>query len=92
MSQRDSQASWGIRLAAVAATLLVVVVVFAVKFSANGNEMQAVIRAAIPVAGGLAAAFLVGLVKKFAIGRIRWSVYLYTLLAIAAYLVVVEFL
>lgn len=92
MSSDNKGASWGIRLVAVAATLLVVVVVFAVKFSAHGNEMKAVFAAGLPVAGGLVAAFLVGLVKRFSVGGGRWSAYLYVLIAVALYLVVIEFI
>ncbi len=92
MSDNNTGASWGTRLAAVAVTLLSVVVVFAVKFSANGNEMKAVMSAALPIGAGVLAAFVVGLIGRFAIGRVRWKVYLYVLIAVAVYLVVVEFL
>lgn len=88
MAEQKAKAGWGIRLAAVAVTLLAVVVVFAVKFSSHGNEMKAVITAGLPVAGGIVAAYLSGLVKRFA--ALRWHVYLYVLLAIAGYLIVVE--
>lgn len=88
MAEQQAKASWGVRLAAVAATLLGVVVVFAVKFSAHGNEMKAVTAAALPVAGGIVAAFLIGLIKRFA--GAKWHAYVYVLLAIAAYLIIVE--
>lgn len=91
-SSSNAAASWGLRLSAVAFTLLVVVAVFAVRFSRNGNEMQAVMSAAIPVVGGLVASFLVGLIGKFSAGVYRWRVYLYVLLAVALYLIVSAFL
>ncbi len=86
------RAGWGIRLAAVAATLLFIVVVFAVKFSAHGNETRAVMAAAMPVAAGVVAAFLVGLIKKLAASGWRWRAYLYVLVATSLYLIVVEFI
>ncbi len=88
----NTAASWGLRLSAVAFTLLVVVAVFAVRFSRNGNEMQAVMSAALPVVGGLVAAFLFGLIGKFSASAYRWRIYLYALLAIALYLIVSAFL
>ena len=91
-SSSNTAASWGLRLSAVAFTLLVVVVVFAVRFSSNGKEMQAIMSAAIPVFGGLAASFLVGLIGKFSASVYRWRVYLYVLLAIALYLIISAFL
>ena len=92
MSEKESKASWGLRLAAIVATLLAVVVVFAVKFGNHGNEMRAAFSAGMPIAGGLLAAFLFGLIKKLATPHLRWSAYLYVLVAIVLYLVVVEFI
>lgn len=91
-SSTNEAASWGLRLAAVAFTLLAVVAVFAVRFSRNGNEIQAVMSAGIPVAGGFVAAFVTGLIGKFSANRYRWRMYLYALLAIALYLIVIAFI
>lgn len=90
MAGEVKKASWGIRLAAVAVTLLSVVVVFAVKFSTHGNEMRAVFSAGLPIGAGVFAAFLVGLIKR--LSGWRWIVYLYVLIAVAAFLTIVEFI
>lgn len=84
----DTTASWTLRIAAVAVTLVAVVAVFAFRFSANGNEVQAIMMAAVPVLCALAVSYVAGLVKKFSGGVYRWKAYLYTVLAVAAYLII----
>jgi len=82
---KNSNASgWGTKLKAVLLSLVVVVVLFAMSFSSNGNDTQAIVRAAIPLLAGVLVAFLLGSIDKLA--PRRWQIYIFVLLAVAIYI------
>ena len=80
---RNEPAGWGLRLAALALTLLGIVVVFAFRFADNGNQPSAIMWAGVPVIGGLLASFLLGQLERFGSQKRKLEIYTYVLLAAA---------
>lgn len=78
-SSHNEPAGWGLRLAALALTLLGIVVVFAFRFADNGNQPSAIMWAGVPVVGGLLAGFLLGKIKRFGSQKRKWEIYTYVL-------------
>lgn len=76
----NEPASWGLRLSALALSLLSVVVIFAFRFAYNGKEIQAVMWACSPLLVAVAACVLLGRIKKLSSSLRKWQIYTYVLL------------
>ena len=72
-STRNEAAGWGLRLAALALTLLGIVVVFAFRFADNGNQPSAIMWAGVPIIGGLLVSFLLGKIGRFGSQESKWK-------------------
>lgn len=76
-------AGWGLRLAGLALTLLSVVVIYAVRFSGNGDNMAAMLWAAAPILLGVIACMVLGQIKKLSSPKRKWEIYTYVLIFVA---------
>lgn len=74
-NNNGESASWGLRLGAIALTLLCIVVVFAIRFSDNGREVQAIMWASVPFVAGIVASMLLGKIKKAGSSKSKWQIY-----------------
>ena len=72
-------AGWGLRLAALALTIVSVVVIYGVRFSGNGDSVGAILWAAVPILLGLVASFVLGKIKKLGSQQRKWQIYTYVL-------------
>ena len=82
-STRNEAAGWGLRLAALALTLLGIVVVFAFRFADNGNQPSAIMWAGVPIIGGLLVSFLLGKIGRFGSQESKWKIYTWVLVLAA---------
>lgn len=76
-------AGWGLRLAALALTLLSIVVIYAFRFADNGDNMGAIMWAGTPIVLGMVASFVLGQIKKLGSQKRKWEIYTYVLILVA---------